>query len=58
MLAVIILALALSMDAFAVAIGLGAKQKKARHKAALLAACYFGVFQALMPFFGYIAGSS
>ncbi len=54
MLEVIILAVALSMDAFAVSIGLGAKQDDP--KLGLRAGLYFGVFQALMPFIGYLAG--
>jgi manganese efflux pump family protein len=56
MLEVFFLAIALSMDAFAVSIGLGAKHKKEPKKMALMAAAYFGLFQALMPFFGYWAG--
>ena len=56
MLEVFFLAIALSMDAFAVSIGLGAKHKKNSKKIALMAAAYFGLFQALMPFFGYWAG--
>ncbi len=49
-----ILAVALSMDAFAVSIGLGAK--KDEPGLALKAGLYFGVFQALMPFIGYLGG--
>ena len=56
MLAVFLLAVALSMDAFAVAIGLGAKHQKRSKYLALTAACYFGLFQALMPLIGYLAG--
>lgn len=56
MLEVLLLAIALSMDAFAVSIGLGAKRNKASKNIALMAAVYFGLFQALMPFFGYWAG--
>ncbi len=56
MLEVFFLAIALSMDAFAVSIGLGAKHKKNSKKIALMAAGYFGLFQALMPFLGYWAG--
>ncbi len=56
MLEVFFLAIALSMDAFAVSIGLGAKHKKEPKKMALMAAVYFGLFQAIMPFFGYWAG--
>ncbi|MES2822808.1 MAG: manganese efflux pump MntP family protein [Pseudomonadota bacterium] len=50
------LAVALSMDAFAVSIGLGAKQQANPKKMALMAAGYFGAFQALMPLFGYLVG--
>ncbi len=53
---IIFLAVALSMDAFAVSIGLGAKQKTNSKKMALMAAGYFGAFQALMPLFGYLVG--
>ncbi len=51
---VIILAIALSMDAFAVSIGLGSKQN-AQHLG-LKAGIFFGIFQALMPFIGYLGG--
>jgi len=54
MLAVVILAIALSMDAFAVSIGLGAKGHT--KGLGLKAGLYFGTFQALMPFIGYLAG--
>jgi len=54
MIEVIILAVALSMDAFAVSIGLGAK--KYSPGLALKAGLFFGVFQALMPFIGYLGG--
>ena len=56
MIEVILLALALSMDAFAVSIGLGAKHTVDRKKLAFMAAIYFGLFQGLMPLFGYFAG--
>ena len=62
MLEVLLLSLALSMDAFAVSIGLGAKVpcgingSCSRHSLALKAGIFFGFFQALMPFFGYMAG--
>ena len=54
MIEVIILAVALSMDAFAVSIGLGAK--KDTPGLAPKAGFYFGIFQALMPFIGYLGG--
>ena len=54
---VIVLAVALSMDAFAVSIGLGSKVKARNLKRlALKAGLYFGAFQALMPFVGYLGG--
>ena len=53
-----ILAIALSMDAFAVSVGLGSKQAKPWRVMALLAAGYFGVFQGVMPLFGYLGGRS
>ncbi|GAB1232988.1 manganese efflux pump MntP family protein [Ferrigenium sp. UT4] len=49
-----VLAVALSMDAFAVAIGLGSKDN--RKGLGLKAGLYFGAFQALMPFIGYLGG--
>ena len=51
---VIVLAVALSMDAFAVSIGLGSKGDV--RGLGLKAGLYFGVFQALMPFIGYLGG--
>ncbi|XPV70640.1 MAG: manganese efflux pump MntP family protein [Halarcobacter sp.] len=43
------------MDAFAVSIGIGVKTKKFDIYLAFKVALFFGVFQALMPFFGYLA---
>lgn len=54
MIEVFILAIALSMDAFAVSIGLGAK--KNTPGLPLKAGLFFGIFQALMPFIGYVGG--
>ena len=51
---VIILAVALSMDAFAVSIGLGSKGNT--RGLGLKAGLFFGTFQALMPFIGYLGG--
>lgn len=56
MIEVLILAVALSMDAFAVSIGLGSKNKKNTTSLAFMSAMYFGIFQALMPLIGYMAG--
>ena len=54
MIEILILAVALSMDAFAVSIGLGAKKNSPG--LAIKAGLYFGIFQALMPFIGYLGG--
>ena len=51
---VIVLAIALSMDAFAVSIGLGSKGNS--KGLGLKAGLFFGAFQALMPFLGYLGG--
>ena len=56
MLEVLILAFALSMDAFAVSIGLGIKNKQDIKIMALKAALFFGIFQAFMPFLGFLGG--
>ncbi|MEQ1837107.1 MAG: manganese efflux pump MntP family protein, partial [Candidatus Nitrotoga sp.] len=42
------------MDAFAVSIGLGSKKNVPN--LALRAGVFFGIFQALMPFIGYVGG--
>lgn len=51
-----ILAVGLSMDAFAVAVCKGLAMKKADLKKALIVGLYFGIFQAGMPFLGYMLG--
>ena len=56
MIDVFILAVALSMDAFAVSIGLGSKQGKQTRSLAIMAAIYFGIFQAVMPLIGFFGG--
>lgn len=56
MLEILILSFALSMDAFAVSIGLGIKNKGVVKILALKAGLFFGIFQALMPFIGYLGG--
>ncbi len=48
----------LSMDAFAVAICKGLAMKKVNKKQMFLIALFFGGFQALMPFIGFILGST
>ncbi len=54
MIEIIVLAVALSMDAFAVSIGLGTRSNSP--KLAIKAGLFFGVFQGLMPFIGYLGG--
>ena len=52
-----ILSLGLAMDAFAVAVSKGLSIKKFTLKSTLLIGLYFGGFQALMPYIGYLLGS-
>jgi putative Mn2+ efflux pump MntP len=53
---IILLAVALSMDAFAVSLTMGVSNPKNIQKLALTAGVYFGVFQGIMPLFGYLGG--
>ncbi len=55
MIEVLLLAVALSMDAFAVSIGIGVKAKSFDKALAFKAALLFGIFQGVMPLFGYLA---
>lgn len=52
----IILSIGLAMDAFAVAICKGLSMTKMNWKNATIIGLYFGFFQALMPFVGYLLG--
>ncbi len=54
----LLLATGLSMDAFAVSICKGIETKKAGLKQVMLCGIWFGCFQGLMPFIGYILGTS
>ena len=54
----LLLALGVSMDAFAVSISKGLSVQKVRPKHALIVGAYFGGFQALMPFLGWLLASS
>jgi putative Mn2+ efflux pump MntP len=56
LLEIILIAIGLSMDAFAVSITLGLLVKKPKIKEILIPGIYFGLFQALMPLIGYLAG--
>ncbi len=53
----LILAVGLSMDAFAVSVCKGLAAKKTNLKQMVLAGAWFGGFQALMPFLGWLLGS-
>ena len=52
-----LLGVGLSMDAFAVAVCKGLGMRKLNKKQALIIGLYFGGFQALMPFVGWLLGS-
>lgn len=51
-----IISIGLSMDAFAVSVCKGLVMKKMNYYKALVIALFFGVFQALMPLFGFYIG--
>jgi putative Mn2+ efflux pump MntP len=53
---IFLIGVGLSMDAFAVSICKGLSVRKLKLKNALTCGIYFGGFQALMPFVGYILG--
>lgn len=57
LLSIILIAVGLSMDAFAVSITNGIIIKDFKIAHALKVGLYFGVFQALMPLVGWLAGS-
>lgn len=52
-----VIAVGLSMDAFAVSICKGLSVKHVKWKHALICGAYFGGFQALMPFLGFLLGT-
>ena len=54
----IVLSVGLAMDAFAVAVCKGLSMSKMKWKNACIIGIYFGLFQAIMPFIGYILGIS
>lgn len=55
-LSLFLLAVGLSMDAFAVSICKGLAMRKVSAKKAFIVGLWFGGFQALMPFIGYLLG--
>lgn len=54
----LLLAIGLSMDAFAVSVCKGLAIKKVDFKSACICGVWFGGFQALMPFIGYLLGAN
>ena len=54
----LLIAIGLSMDAFAVSVCKGLAAKKVSAKHLLTVGAWFGGFQALMPFIGYLLGSA
>jgi len=55
---IVLIAIALSLDAFSVSISCGIKLAKTRYIKYLKIASAFGIFQAIMPVFGYILSYS
>ncbi len=53
---VFLIGVGLSMDAFAVAVCKGLNMKKIDYKYTVIIAAFFGGFQALMPFIGWLLG--
>lgn len=53
----LLLAVGLSMDAFAVSVCKGLAMNKINFKSCAICGIWFGGFQALMPFIGYVLGS-
>jgi len=58
LLEIILVGVGLAMDAFAVSVCKGLSMKKIKWKSVLIIAVYFGLFQAIMPVFGYFLGSA
>jgi len=55
---IILIAIGLAMDCFAVSIACGIAMKPFRYGPALRVAFFFGLFQAVMPLLGWLAGST
>ena len=56
MLSILLIAVALAMDAFAVSIASGVTIKQLKMRHALTIGAWFGLFQAVMPFIGWVSG--
>ncbi len=55
---ILFMSVGLGMDAFAVAICKGLSMIKMKWKNAIVIGIYFGIFQALMPWIGYMCGKN
>ena len=55
---IVLIGVSLSMDAFAVSVCTGLKMQRIDYKKAVLVALFFGGFQAIMPFLGWLLGSA
>ena len=55
---IVVIGIGLAMDAFAVSVCKGLSMKKINWKKTIIIALYFGLFQAIMPVFGYFLGSA
>lgn len=53
----ILISVGLAMDAFAVAVCKGLNMRKINYRHAVIIAAFFGGFQALMPFIGWLIGT-
>lgn len=58
LLTTLLIAAGLSMDAFAVSLGAGTSRQSNSARSRLRLAFHFGLFQALMPILGWLAGNS
>lgn len=55
---ILLVSISLAMDAFAVSVAKGLSIFKINYKKSIIIALYFGIFQAIMPVFGYLLGNS
>lgn len=55
---IIFIAVGLAMDAFAVSLGVGTTRHARGYRASIRMSFHFGLFQALMPIIGWIAGTT
>ena len=55
---IVFISIGVAMDAFAVAVCKGLAIKKINIEKAIIIGLYFGIFQAIMPVFGYFIRSN